>query len=144
MFYPELEEKIKNGDITEEDLVWITGYYHNDPMMKPTRHVAPILVQITRNEMTQYNGSKSFAYHFRPCGKSGKLLATAIFPYDNTPDYNDKPYSLDIFITEEEARESYAKSAEIVKDKLSKACQTLVDTFTARITEVDNRIAKNK
>lgn len=140
MLYPELEEKIKNGEVTEGDNVWITGYYHKDPLMKPTRHVAPILVQITRNGSKSFPKSKNFNYHFRPCGQSGKLLAAVILPYDNIPYSSDRGGSLEIFFTENEAKMAYLEDAEIVKAKLTKAYEKWTTAFRAKLAEVDKRI----
>jgi len=45
MLYPELAQKIKEGEVMVGDLVWVTGYSHNNFAEKPARHVPPTLVK---------------------------------------------------------------------------------------------------
>lgn len=142
MFYPEFEKKIKSGEVMEGDLVWVTGYYHNDPLLKPTRHVRPTLAQVTKNTGTPISRSKSFDYHFRPCGKSGKLLAAVISPYDNIPFYTERGGSLGFFFTEDEAKSAYLKDAKAVKKEITEAYAIITANFQAKFAEVDKRIAE--
>lgn len=145
MLYLELEKKLKDGEISEGDLVWVTGYYHNDYTEKPTRHVAPILVQIMGNDKLPKHKRVYYAdYHFRACGKSGKLLAAVIAPYDNTGYRSRTGGSLDIFLTEDEAKAAYVVAATEVKAGIAQTKKVMSDRFDALLTEIDERIDKNK
>jgi hypothetical protein len=145
MLYPELDQKLQDGDLADGDLVWITGYYHNDYMEKPTRHIQPTLVQIMGNDkLPKYKNVYYAKYHFRACGKSGKLLAAVIAPYDNTGFRSRTGGSLDIFLTEDEAKTAYITAANEVKVGITRAKKVWSDRFDALLTEVDERIAKNK
>ena len=145
MLYPELEQKLKDEELVEGDLVWVTGYYHNDYTEKPTRHVQPTLVQIMSNDkLPKYKKVYYATYHFRACGKSGKLLAAVIAPYDNTGFRSRTGGSLDIFLTEDEAKAAYITAANEVKIGIAKIKKIWSDRFDALLTEVDERIAKNK
>jgi len=147
MFYPEFEEKVKSGEIMIGDLMWVTGYYHNDVLQKPTRHVPPTLVQVmANNELPQNQNILLSGYHFRPCGKSGKLLDRVLYSYESSANrYNrgDRG-SIHIFFTEDEAKAAYVAAALVVKAQLVKAEQLAADNFAHLHTEVDKRIAKNK
>ena len=148
MLYPELEQKIKAGVVKVGDLVWVTAYYHDTPLLKPTRRVAPILTQITSNTaLPAIRRIPSSSYHFRPCGKSGKLLSKVILPYEgplailwSSGDHG----SISIFFTESEARASYVAAANVVKLQIAEALRETVDACARLTAEVDERIAEDK
>ena len=147
MFYPEFELKVRSGEIMVGDLMWVTGYYHNDALLKPTRHVPPTLVQVMANdELAQSRNVLLSGYHFRPCGKSGKLLGRALYSYESSANrYNrGDGGSLHIFFTEDEAKVAYVAAALVVKSQLAEAERLAIDNFARLNAEVDKRIAKNK
>jgi len=146
MFYPEFEEKIKSGEILVGDLVWVAGYQHADPLQKPERHVPPTLVQVMANADLPYNrNTSSIGYHFRACGKSGKLLARVINPYVGAVSrYDPNEGSLYISFMEEDAKVSYVAAAKVAKGKLAKVQQEWIDKFARLNAEIDTRISKNE
>jgi len=144
MFYPDLKQKIDAGEIIVGDLVWVTGYYHSNFAERPTRHVPPTLVQIVVNEENPFYKSWAWVdYTFRACGNSGKLLKTVIMPFDKSRQDVRSAGSLDIFFTEEEANTAYIEAAKIVRDGIAQTQLDWAKRFTAMLSEVDERIAKN-
>lgn len=148
MFYPEFEVKVNTGLIMVGDYVWVTGYYHDNPLQKPTRHVPPTLVEVTSNKsLPSSRRIPTSGYHFCPLGKSGKVLSKVILPYEGALGvlWNSGNYgSLNIFLTEVEARDSYVEAAEVVKVKIAEARKAMLDDCDRLAAEVDARIAKNK
>ena len=148
MLYPELEQKIKTGAVKVGDLMWVTGYYQNKPIANPSRHVPPTLVQVTSNtELPAIRKIPSGGYHFRPWGKSGKVLSRVILPYEgavailwNSGDSG----SLDIFLLEKEAKAAYVAAAYAVKLDIAKVLDAAVKNCARLDAEVDERIAEHK
>ena len=143
MLYPELEQKVKAGVVMVGDLVWVTSYYHDNPSTeKPTRHVPPTLVQVMSNHYLSVKSNPASGYHFRPCGKSGKLLSKVIYPYDGVSAnaWSTGPDSVHIFLIEEEARVDYVVAANVVKSQFAEVLRVAVETCAQRTAGVDERI----
>jgi hypothetical protein len=147
MLYPELDRRVKSGEIMVGDLVWVTSYYYNNPSTeKPTRHVPPTLVQVTSNHDLACRTSLSSGYHFRPCGKSGKLLSKVILPYEGSAgnERSTDRGSIHIFLIEEEARSAYVAAANVVKSQFAEVLRIAVETCAQRTAGVDERIVAYK
>lgn len=145
MFYLEFEQRIAAGSIMEGDFVWVTSYYRNLPLLKPCRHVPPTFVQVRGNHDIPTNKNALVSgYHFRPCGKSGRLLSKVILPYEGLMNLgvNSNAGSLEIFLTEKEAKDAYVVAAASVKADIVAVRRASEENFSAQLSEVDERLAK--
>lgn len=140
MLFPELQQLLEQGKVLVGDDLWISDFRHDDIMNKPIRNVAPTQVKVFSNEDLPANKKVYYAsYHFRPVGKNGKLLATVIAPYDNTGFRGYTGSSVNIFLTKDEAVESFKVQCDEVKNQIFAAKEIWEKRFNDMLAEVDSR-----
>lgn len=120
MLYKEFEEKIAAGDYSAGDSFWVTDFRHDNVLEKPIRNVKPTEVRLFPNDELPKNKKVYYAdYHFRPYGKTGKVMAQIIAPYDNTGFRSYTGNSLNIFLSKDEAEAHYIAQCEIVRKQVA-------------------------
>jgi hypothetical protein len=141
----ELAQKLEDGDIAIGDEVWITDFRHNDINESPIRHIKPVRVVISDNGSLPKNKAVYYSsFHFREIGKTGKILAKIIAPYDNTGYRSRTGDSVHIFLTEDEADKKYAEQCRVVLQQIDAERVHMLARFQKMTDEVEARILSHE
>jgi len=140
MHYPELQKLIEGGTVQAGDTLWIADYRHQSINDKPIRHLVPTEVRLISNvDLPPHKRIYYADFHFRPYGKTGKLLAQIIAPYDNTGYRGYTGGSVGVFFTREEAVAYYLDQCQEVKTAILKGAKAAQDRFDKMLSEVDEQ-----
>ncbi len=142
MKYKDFESKIKSGTLSINDTYWIADYRHENLQSKqPTRNIPPTEVAFIDilNEPKPLHLSYYIFYFFRPIGKNGSPLSKIILPQNY---YNGT--SVQVFLTENEARSFYVEQCHNILDDVSHEREELDKKFSKLEELVQNSIQKHK
>lgn len=145
MLYPELLALIESGDKKIGDPVWVVDVRHDDILNKPIRNIPPTKVSIFGADMLPERKRVYYAdYHFRMVGKTGKPLAAVIAPYDNTGYRGFTGVSVNIFLTEREAKQFYITQCETIIVAAETAAEQWAKRFEGIVDDMKRKISYNR
>ena len=145
MLYKELEALIDSGDKKAGDEFWVVDIRHDDILNKPIRNVSPTKVVLFSNTELPARKKVYYAdYHFRTIGKNGFPLATVIAPYDNTGYRGYTGVSLNIFLTEKEAKDCYIAQCETIITTAKEAAASWAARFDGIVENMNRKISHNR
>lgn len=145
MLYLNLLALIESGDKKIGDEVWVVDVRHDDILNKPIRNVPPTKVGIFGADSLNPKKKVYYAsYHFRVTGKNGNPLAAVIAPYDNTGFRGYTGISLNIFLTEREAKNFYITQCEKIIVAAQVAAEKWASQFAGIVEDMNRKISHNR
>ena len=124
--------KIETKDLLnyEKKYIWICGLYYNDIGNKPTRHVKPTFVYVSKRKGRYWDHCE-----FLKMKKNGEHTRTIIKLKDNTTWSKD----LSCFDNERECNDEYIKKTVECNEHLTRYIKTLQSTI-AEYTKTAERL----
>lgn len=131
------EDFLKTPECKIGNTVWVCDYRYNDlSLSKPIRHVPPVEVEIWSNDDLPKNKRVYYSsIHFRPIGKK-----TVIAPFDNTGYRSYTGVSLNVFLTEDEAKNYYIRTCKNLIGDLQQEKVRAMKEFDDKISNVSEEI----
>lgn len=131
------EEFMKTPECKIGNIVWVCDYRYNDlSLSKPIRHVPPTEVEIWSNDDLPKNKRVYYSsIHFRPIGKK-----VVIAPFDNTGFRSYTGVSLNVFLTEKEAKDHYRVACKNLIGDLQQEKIKVAQDFDDKIKKITDQM----
>ena len=139
MDYSELTDKIKAGEISVGDTLWVVDFRYDNLLNKPTRNLVPTEVVVFQN-----TDAYIADFHFRPYGKSGKVTAQKITTWGSGGRNHYATQSIGIFHTEEEANEYYIAQCETIQKNVNREQARVTYVYNEILVDIKKRITEAK
>jgi hypothetical protein len=131
MKYSEFSRGPQGRRITVGTDVWVVDYVFEDGTKPPVRNIPPTRVQ--------FRNSHDYP-HFISYKRDGTLKHSGSI---STRSANTR-HAINVFVTEEEAREFYHEQCEKAKQVVQDALDNMIRSVTERLLDIDSRITTNQ